>query len=732
MKLIHAIQMMVGQALFVQIWYVVLVVIESDKEEHKKICLIPPCKPYRKDGPKNRFLIPGCIMIAALLLAFVPLSLWRTVSNWGSWRIHTPSPRPHFFRTPFGWVKQELWERSQAKRAKRKEAKRDQHRFYRTSKANYKWIFHDPTGELQRRFDEQKKRSHLRYLPSWMRSYPHGTVQTGYLAQRSKLPNGFNQAPSFEIISKSRLSLSESLENAQLDGCHRSHVRPGPYLLPDLSGMEFPQAIIPNIPRESYLLPNIPTMDGPNIVQVWHLREYELPEYLGRPRLRNDAEHETELRGEVEESQEQVIRIDMQHRLEIGRNQAITNESDLEPETDGGDGRGNRTDPATAGGQLVTPTPNTVTAAQPTNQPRPRITRPAGGFGMLAHPGIQPRPRAIRPVGGFGTLPTPQRSLTVPQMMDTLDGLPWPTGGNLQTRLQNVWTRRNVRNVQATGSRLGVSGQVNRSTPTIVTPPPHAEANRAVMVDPATADDASLDLLSEEGTCEGNNVVVDEASSTNEISIANASAADETQEGGTSAATEEPSTNESSIANTSSAEETQEGDTSAVTEEARTHKMWEEISNKVLLAPTNEEASTDEMWEQIENESLLPKDILRRMDAIFQPTIRKDDANLDEADHAVQHHLQPEEAVVAEAVHQTPAVDNQTPHSDPDSDAHVQDVQTENTAAPINELRDASSSPTASATDPSATAAKANAGAAPSSRDGDDEYVEELYTDAYP
>lgn len=181
--------------------------------------LIPHGKPMTKEQKIRLFaLIPVYVLVAAILLVFIPCFLWRIIRNWDSWKLHTGSPRPQYIRSSFRWVDLETWKQNQAKQARRKEAKRDQHPIYRTTKANYKWIFHDPTGQLQQRFNQQKERSHLRFLPSWMRSYPHGTIQSGIPAQQSKASKENYQLPKLHVNENSCLSNLESVGNRQFDG----------------------------------------------------------------------------------------------------------------------------------------------------------------------------------------------------------------------------------------------------------------------------------------------------------------------------------------------------------------------------------------------------------------------------------------------------------------------------------------------------------------------------------
>ena len=316
MKLIYLLQIMLAQLMFILLAASMLANDEKKKQqgdgpEHDP--LIPTNS--TEEGKKSDFaskgyaLIPAYVMAAGLLLVFLPWSLWRIIRNWGSWKIHTRSPRPRYIRTAFGWVDQETWELKQQKRAKRKEAKRYRHKIYRTTKASYKWIFYDPTGELQQRYRAQKERSYLRLLPSWMRSYPHGTIQPGVSTQQCKALRGIYPFPELPSTNIDHPSISESLGDGRLD-------------LPEASSMEYLDIIFPSTAKQSCLLPKLPMTDAPDVIQVWRVRGNPLPERMGRPPL----ETEEELRGEVE-SPEEVIRRDTERRLQMGRSQQTTNQS---------------------------------------------------------------------------------------------------------------------------------------------------------------------------------------------------------------------------------------------------------------------------------------------------------------------------------------------------------------------------------------------------------------------
>ena len=84
-----------------------------------------------------------------------------------------------------------------------------------------------------------------------------------------------------------------------------------PYRLPDLHIVEFLNAIMPSPPGKNCLLP---MMDGPNVIQVWHIRATPLPDLTGRLNL----ESEEELNGVVD-PQEIVIRQVTDDRMAVER-----------------------------------------------------------------------------------------------------------------------------------------------------------------------------------------------------------------------------------------------------------------------------------------------------------------------------------------------------------------------------------------------------------------------------
>ena len=334
MDFIHFLPMMLAQLISVALAALVSAYEGNDAQDEWGHWPLIPHGPKKKGYQKAYVLVPVYVLVTAVLLVFIPWLLWRIIRNWGSWKIHTASPRPQYIRTSFRWVDIETWQQKQAKQVRRKEAKRDRHTIYRTTKANYNWIFHDPTGGLQQRFNMHKERSHLRFLPSWIRSYPHGTLQPGISSQQSKAPNEIYQLPKLHVNENSCLSNLESFGNHQLDGAHMSGALPHPYYrLPKLSKIGYQDAMILNASGKACSLPILPVMEEPVVVQVWFMGgDSPGAERTGSP----TSESEEEPGMEVEPAEE-VMQGDTEHRPEIGAydSRAISLYSVSNPESKG-------------------------------------------------------------------------------------------------------------------------------------------------------------------------------------------------------------------------------------------------------------------------------------------------------------------------------------------------------------------------------------------------------------
>ena len=109
------------------------------------------------------FAIPLCVSL-----------FWYVLSHWGWWRLRNRGTRAPLVRTWHGWVecgpKKKKRERNRLKKSPSK-------MLPRSTRADYGWVFWDPTGARQERFNKKKEETILRYLPQWMRSSPFGSAE---------------------------------------------------------------------------------------------------------------------------------------------------------------------------------------------------------------------------------------------------------------------------------------------------------------------------------------------------------------------------------------------------------------------------------------------------------------------------------------------------------------------------------------------------------------------------
>ncbi|KAI4185805.1 MAG: hypothetical protein L6R41_003891 [Letrouitia leprolyta] len=120
----------------------------------------------------------GLLRVGGLwaLLFAVPLCLsagWYILTHWGWWKLHDRRTRSPLVRTWHGWVDSgKCKDKSERNRLK----KSPPSILPRTTRADYSWVFWDPTGEKQEKFRQQREETMVRYLPRWMRSNPFGSV----------------------------------------------------------------------------------------------------------------------------------------------------------------------------------------------------------------------------------------------------------------------------------------------------------------------------------------------------------------------------------------------------------------------------------------------------------------------------------------------------------------------------------------------------------------------------
>ncbi|MCJ1223496.1 hypothetical protein MMC12_000138 [Toensbergia leucococca] len=124
----------------------------------------------------NTFLIVG---ISIFVGTFTLMAIFRLFTNWGHWRLRNAEPQQHYVRTLHGWVRHDILAK---RRARRKEAWNAVARMFawKTTLADYTWVFWDPTGMKQMDNKEQRERTFIRHLPHWMRSLDHGSLSPTY------------------------------------------------------------------------------------------------------------------------------------------------------------------------------------------------------------------------------------------------------------------------------------------------------------------------------------------------------------------------------------------------------------------------------------------------------------------------------------------------------------------------------------------------------------------------
>ncbi|KAL8710671.1 MAG: hypothetical protein Q9225_007248 [Loekoesia sp. 1 TL-2023] len=108
------------------------------------------------------FAIPLCVSL-----------FWYLLSHWGWWKLHQRGVRRPLVRTWHGWVESG---QKKEKRERNRLRKPPSRILPRTTRADYSWVFWDPTGEKQRKFTQEREETILRYVPRWMRSSPFGSA----------------------------------------------------------------------------------------------------------------------------------------------------------------------------------------------------------------------------------------------------------------------------------------------------------------------------------------------------------------------------------------------------------------------------------------------------------------------------------------------------------------------------------------------------------------------------
>ncbi|KAL9136841.1 MAG: hypothetical protein Q9175_001944 [Cornicularia normoerica] len=729
----------------------------------------------KKEDKAAYALIPAYLGAAILSFIFIAWALWRIVHDWGRWKIHASSPRPQYLRTLFGWVDRETLELKQAKRAKRREAKRDQHKFYRTTKANYKWIFHDPTGELQQRFDDQKQRCYLRLIPSWMRSYPHGTLQSGTMVKQGNAPKGIYQWPELQLSSYSRLTISETLQHAQLDGYPMSGALRDPYRLPDLLIIELLDAIMAAAPEKLWLPSKVSAMDQPDVIQIWRIREIPLPERLGLP----PRESEQQLSGEVE-PQETLIRRDTEHRLREGGPQERMNEFVTVPRD--GLGRPFR-HPRVFSTQPVRDTPDpeairsqerrqryiedlgrriqevrtdlTVMLVRGTLDNLMQDFRQARGSRHWQAPVVS-RPPVRAPLVPENVRQANRLQHYIEDIQSRIHDLRAepilsPVRGRLDSLMHELRRARGAR------ERLGPVASLRPAAPTAqpqvqnpIDQLPVPIENTAVGFEPRPR--MTPDMWRSGMAVQGPDRVevmnvVDSLHHLVMENVQNHLSAYRNRSGNRDfQAINRDGHVSNSLSQGLNIIRANVATDSLGPAHRITQRLLRNIQNinasvPIIVTPrTHGEANRavienlatdDNANSNSTSEEEVQPNTQHPIAAAILRSVPDHDPTLDQADPAAQRHLEPEETIGAEDTRQTAPFHTEIGRSDPDPDAHVQGEPTENDSTPINTL-DSPSSSAATISTSTATATLATVIATPSLQELDDAVNEELYSDAYP
>ncbi|MCJ1340572.1 hypothetical protein MMC09_005868 [Bachmanniomyces sp. S44760] len=122
--------------------------------------------------PKTLFELSLGVCIACLLSPVVIWALFRVIRNHGSQNVHRASSGPSgnlYVKSWYGWVDYEKTTRHQARN---KAAKNFVTRklVWRTTPADYSWVYWDPDGVQQRAFEKAKNETYSRRVMAWIRS----------------------------------------------------------------------------------------------------------------------------------------------------------------------------------------------------------------------------------------------------------------------------------------------------------------------------------------------------------------------------------------------------------------------------------------------------------------------------------------------------------------------------------------------------------------------------------
>lgn len=138
-----------------------------------------------KDAPsptdashKKLFIELATLAIIVLSLPFIIWWIWGCINNLGRWKVtdNSLADRRHYIKTWHGFTEREKVDRRRQARREVREKFRSMF-VWKTTRADYSWVFWDPDGSKKAEFDEERNSTWLRHLPRWMRSRGYGSLR---------------------------------------------------------------------------------------------------------------------------------------------------------------------------------------------------------------------------------------------------------------------------------------------------------------------------------------------------------------------------------------------------------------------------------------------------------------------------------------------------------------------------------------------------------------------------
>ncbi|KAI4131779.1 MAG: hypothetical protein LQ347_002833 [Umbilicaria vellea] len=150
---------------------------------------------------KKLFIELATLAIIVLCLPFIIWWMWGYINNLGRWKVTDSSKadRKHYIKTWHGFTEREKVDRRKQARKEVREKFRSMF-VWKTTRADYNWVFWDPDGSKKAEFDEERNDTWLRHLPRWMRSRGYGSLQHmmgGSMNPLGDAEKGLPQSPPF-------------------------------------------------------------------------------------------------------------------------------------------------------------------------------------------------------------------------------------------------------------------------------------------------------------------------------------------------------------------------------------------------------------------------------------------------------------------------------------------------------------------------------------------------------